>query len=597
MRYTKILPISTLCVLLLESTHGFAATNSEAKLENQLHQISNETVALQQEITALKSELSQVKRQKSSKQVVVVRQSSTSSPSSSRSKANPNLRVSPRIAKNSAPTAIANSGEPGVPIIAGPNITTTAAGLPSGYQPGDIISPSVALNAEGHPILTAEQEVSQEREADVTYLMGSYVMTSQILNIQSAFDASDLVVNQSTMNEDLRFLLQRQELQHIVGIENLPSVHRPQVFLSGKVEPLFIYSQPFGGTSPASSGSTSIDLSSVELDTLAEASDWAYAFTSLNLETNRLRNPSTIGSGNPLNNSRIFLKRGFITIGNLDKSPFYFSAGQEYVPFGRYTSYMLSNPDTLSEGRINARAAVLGFYNRGLYLSTYALNGAADTPSGFDANHVYEWGGNGGYKYAFGKLTGQFGAGYTTNIAEAQGYQLTGLSTSSFAGFSANPTTELLQHPVGGFNAHVQGNMGPINLISEYITATKAFAPEDLTFNGEGARPKALHNEADITFNNVFSSSKSIALFLAYDHAWQSLALNIPQNSYIAGLSTSLWKNTIEAIEYRHDVNYNSNDTASGICDPNNTGIASTCPVTVLGHNQNQVLVQFGTYF
>ena len=51
------------------------------------------------------------------------------------------------------------------------------------------------------------------------------------------------------------------------------------------------------------------------------------------------------------------------------------------------------------ERRINNRAAVLGYYKDGVYVSAYALNGAANTATGFDANNIYEFGTNGGYKY------------------------------------------------------------------------------------------------------------------------------------------------------------------------------------------------------
>src|SRR5262249_20320044 len=144
----------------------------------------------------------------------------------------------------------------------------------------------------------------------------------------------------------------------------------------------------------------SINLSSVELDVLSEAGPWAFGFMSFNFDGGPFSNPATFGLGNPVNNFRLFFKRGFFTIGNLEKSPVYFTMGQLFVPFGDYSSYLLDNPVTLSEGRTNARAAVLGFYKDGLYLSTYAINGAVNTESGFGANHVYEWGANAGYKYA-----------------------------------------------------------------------------------------------------------------------------------------------------------------------------------------------------
>ncbi|HVV68664.1 MAG TPA: LbtU family siderophore porin [Gammaproteobacteria bacterium] len=601
--HNKILAIAiSLC--LFESAPALAAVTSnpsEADLANALQKLTAQTEALQQEVTTLKTELSQEEQRsktepvparhiRTKQQSMLVRQTVQQPPVS-------RYTYAPETTQTAPSTAFPSSLETGFgagTFIAGPNITHTPSGLVSGYQPGDIIPSTVAVNKIGQPILTKEQQDSQERTADIKYLMGSTILSSPILNINSVYDASDLVVNQSTMNEDLRFLQQRQTLEALVGAENLPSQRRPEIFLSGKVEPQFIYFDPFGG--PAS---TSIDIGSIELDTLAEASPWAYGFISFNFESNPLRNPSTLGSGNAINNSRVFLKRGFVTIGNLDKSPFYFTMGQQYVPFGNYSSYLLSNPDTLSEGRVNARAALLGFYHDGLYLSTYALNGAANTETGFDTNHVYEWGANAGYKFksSNGFYSADIGTSYINNIAEAQGYQLNGLGSGFFQGFSENSSTEFLQHPVPGFDAHFNANIGNLSLENEFVTATKEFAKQDLSFNGSGAEPSALHIEGDYTIKNIFDTEKNLAIFLAYDRSWQSLALNIPQNSYIGGLSTSIWKNTIEAIEFRHDTNYPSSDTASGICNPDNLDEPTVCPVPVLGAKQNQVIAQIGVYF
>ncbi len=549
-------------LLLLEPTSSMAlnsASMSEADLANALQKLTEQTAQMQEEISTLRAELRKVKQSKSAKHT-----------ESSLAQAK-----TPKVSRQKRPVTVAT------------NQAVRETNTVDAYTTG--MSPSVVAQQK---ILSPKEEMFQEQEEAINFVIGSTVLSSPILNIHSAYDASDLLVNQSTMNEDLRFLLQRQELERFLGAKaSLPSATRPRVFLSGKVESQFLYFDPFGG--PAS---TSIELSTVELDVLAEASPWAYGFMSINFENNPLRNPATIGSGNPINNSRLFLKRGFLTIGNLDKSPVYFSMGQEYVPFGDYSSYMLSNPVTISEGRINNRAAVLGYYKGGLYLSTYALNGAVNTEEGFDANHVYEWGVNGGYKYASdsGFFKTNIGSGYTTNIAEAQGYQLTGLSSQFFQGFGAHPDTEIITYPVGGFDVHAAVTFGPVSLVSEYITATRNFDEEDLTFNEHGAKPSALHTELDYTFELL---DQAFALWLAYDHTWQSLALNLPKDSYIAGLSTSIWKNTIEAIEYRHDVNYADGTTSGGICDPSGGGTATFCPVPVFGSTQNQFIFQIGVYF
>ncbi len=548
-RYNKILALAIgLCLLETPSIFATTSSMSETQLESALEKLSAQTESLQKEVTALKAELKKVKQQKS-----VVRTIPTPPPQN--------------------PT---NSTE-----------KYTYASTTNN------VLPPISTTASGKPLLSEQEYLQKQHEEDINYLIGSTVLSSPIINIHSAYDASDLIVNQSTMNEDLRFLQQRQSLEELLGGESsLPSATRPRVFLSGKVETQIFYLNPLLGPE-----STGIDLTGVELDVLAEASPWAYGFMSIDFDNAPLRNPLTLGSGNPINNSRLFLQRAFFTIGNLDTSPIYFSMGQMFVPFGDYTTYQLSNPVTKVEGRINNRAAVLGYYKDGVYVSAYALNGAANTATGFDANNIYEFGTNGGYKYTSpsGKFKSNIGAGFVNNIAEAQGYQLNGIGGSEFfQGFAQRLDTELLQHPVGGIDGHVSGVYGPLSMYSEFVAALTKFGDEDLQFNGHGATPAAFHIETNYTFQVL---SRPSAFTIGFEHTWQSLALNLPQSSYLAVFGTSIWKNTIQTLEFRHDTNYPSSDTGGGICDPTGEGTTTFCPVPSQTHTQNQLLLQFGVYF
>lgn len=561
MRPCKLLTL-TLCACLLESAPGFAAApvKSEAELEILLQQISAQTTALQEEVKKLKAELTAVKqqKQKSTKQVIVVKQSVPATQNQSAS-------------------------DGALTVVAGPNITTTASGESSGYHPGELISPDIALNDAGHPILTANEEIQQEKEADITYLMGSYVMTSTVLNIHSAYDASDLIVNQSTMNEDLRFLQQRQTLEDLIGPANLPSVGRPEVFLSGKVEGIASYISPYSGSSMSD-----INVNSAELDVLAEASPWAFGFLSMAFDPSQTIDPLIIGSGDRVGNSNIFLKRGFLTIGNLDKSPVYLTVGQQYVPFGRYSTYTLSSPDTQILGRTNVRAALVGLTKDGFFMSGYGYDGAADM------GNIDDTGVNVGYKYSSGdKYNFSLGAGYINDMADSQGIQDTNGAVGSFQGFAQTLATENIAHTVPGVDLNASFGIGPFNFIAEYITQTRSYAPQDLQFNGRGAKMEAGHLEADYSF---YIFDKHASLTFAYEQSAQALAIGLPKNSYVATFNTSIWKNTIATLEYRYDQNYASTDTSAGICELV-TGVVTTCPGPAGGGNQNTVLAQLGVYF
>lgn len=423
---------------------------------------------------------------------------------------------------------------------------------------------------------------------------GVTVTTSPYLGLRSAFDASDLVSNISTMNEDLRLLQQRETIEQAYRDANLaPFVSdRPLIELSGSLQAFGAYQEPFMGHTYSDIG-----LNKVEFDALSYVSPWvlgimSFAYDSSPLPTLTNPNIQIVGTGQQVANSRIFLKRGFITIGDLHRFPFYLTLGQMFAPYGDYTSELLTNPLTQQLGQTNARTALLGFAKGGFYLEGYTFNGNAFVNN--NSTSINNGGGNIGYKYSpdNSKFSFNVGGGVIGNIADSLGMQLVGSpsyggpASNAFQGFAFNTATELLKRRVPGADAHGELDIGKLTLLGEYVASTQSFDPADLSFDGSGARPQALHTEADYSFRLINFPS---VFTLAYDHSWQSWGIFLPKDSYVAELTTSLFKDTIEAIEYRHDQNYGSTDYASGIGFPTN--------VFAGGGGQNTVTVQAGYYF
>lgn len=425
---------------------------------------------------------------------------------------------------------------------------------------------------------------------------GFIVTTSPYLGLRSAYDATDLVVNLSTMNEDLRLLQQRQKLDNQLAQEgiNIPGTDRPMIELSGGVEGTGSYVSPYKGNTISE-----FDLTRIELDTLSYVSDWATAFISLrydNAPFPGINNGGTAtigqinGSGQEIANSRVFVRRAWVTIGNLDKSPFYMTLGQMFSPFGIYTSQMLSSPMTQQLGQDNNRMALLGFNKDGFYAEGYAFNSATNVGNNLGIDNG---GGNVGYQYSGDKFGYNIGAGYIGNIADSNGMQNTGASSVPlFTGFGFNNSTEILQKRVPGADVHGELDIGKLTLLGEYTGATTNFAQGNMSFDNHGATPKALHTEGDYNFTMFHWPS---VFTLAYDHSWQGLPIGLPQNSYIVDLTTSIWKDTIEELEFRHDVNYPKSDRSSGNVSFNPPFLPISIPS--VGGTQNTVLLQIGAYF
>lgn len=444
---------------------------------------------------------------------------------------------------------------------------------------------------------TVNYTVEKHLDEGSYFTLGMPVFTSPFLGIRSKFDASDLIVNVSTMNEDLRFLEEQQKLNLVLKEKHMPPLDRPLVEISGDV-----VGQGFWSSSYQGEASSDVNLTNARFDVFARVSSWAMGYISTDFDNNPL-DPASEGSGFRLGNSRIFLKRAFLTIGDLDKSPVYFSLGQMYVPFGRYSTSTVTTPDTLALGQTNTRAALLGVSYQGFFAAGYVFRGDSDTDD--DSFDINNWGLNAGYKYRCDPIGVEVGGGYIANLADSNGMQITGNHRrDQFSGFGESHQTEVLVHKVPGMDMHLEFDYGKFGIDTEYIAATRHFAFQDMFYNNHGAKPTAFHIEANYTYT-IADRPSSVAI--AYEQTTQALALRLPRRSLIGTFNVSIWKNTIESLEYRYDENYHSHDRSGGqavaIEDTTINGNPVEEGTLILGGgprgggHRNMIVAQIGVYF
>ena len=127
-----------------------------------------------------------------------------------------------------------------------------------------------------------------------------------------------------------------------------------------------------------------------------------------------------------------------------------------------------------------------------------------------------------------------------------------------------------------------------LSIAGEFIGAAERFSTADMTYNGGGAKPQAMHAEMDYLLPFV-AKKYNTSVGVGYGHTWQALALNLPQNSYSVFLNTSIWRETGESIEFRHDNDYSNAMTATGRGGP--TAMTGT------GRARNTITAQLGVYF
>ena len=416
------------------------------------------------------------------------------------------------------------------------------------------------------------------------FIIGTPVVSSPYIGINSEFNASDLIVNQPYVNEDLYLLQQRKRIYNYL-IENGHSFPAtPVVNLSGKVESQIYHTSHFGTFQ--NNSATDIHLTGIELDTEILVNQWVTGLIAFVYD-----NTPPDMSPRRIDNSHVFLERGFLTIGNLAKFPLYATMGQFYVPFGQYSSSMISDPFTKILGRTKARALELAFSKQfndenNLNLSTFAFRGPSRTS--IDNNGLRNYGANAEYIFTKPKWNIDIAGSYIRSIADSIGMQHNNNDgTNNFEGFATNNNTEIL-NPVSGLDARGTLSIEAFSVTGEYVTASRSFSQTVLSFNGQGAKPSAFHVEADYKFNVL---EKPSAVIIGYDQSKDALGLLIPKKRYIATVSASIWKYTIESLEFRHDIDYSATDVAQG-----QSGLGFN-PINGTGKSGNTITLQVGLYF
>jgi hypothetical protein len=372
---------------------------------------------------------------------------------------------------------------------------------------------------------------------------------------------SELLVNAPSINEDAKLLLRRYlEQKKMMAIAGgvMPPFH-PRLLLSGKLTGQVLFERQYSG-----GGKSDIKFTAAELDTFAEISPWVNGFMAFAYDD------APGSTARQLSNSRLHLDRGFIIIGNFNKSPIYGSIGQMFVPFGRYGSNMISYPLTYFIGKTKARAINIGLAPQGFnapYARVFVFKGAATYGN---RNIIKNGGIDLGFMHDKGIVNSEIGVSYIRNIADAEGFQKTGYQSTAtitrFPGFDTASTTavsdpENLKHGVPGVDVYGNIGIGKVNLLAEYVTATSSFSTQDLTFNSKGAKPSAYNFEAAYVFT-IFRHPSSLAI--GYAGTQQALGLNIPKRRYTGAFSITVLNNAKAMLEYRHDINYGKNDVATG---------------------------------
>ncbi len=530
MKHNALILIMSICLFPM------VAAASNAELQNEIQQLQKQTQELQAQLNRLQTQL--VKQSVPPKSIKPIK---SRVPSGGK-------KMSPKAKKHLALAPFHTS-----------SVTVNAPDA----DPESLEFYPTALVADNHVL---------------TYIAGTPVVTSPYLGSRPAFDGSDYIVNISSINRDIRLMQQRRSLYRAYEKIGYPVPNMPIIALSGKAEPIGILGQPYMGQSKGD-----WTLGSNELDVAALLNDKIEAYMSLAYDAS----PPSVG-GQRVANSALALNMGFVNIGDLDESPFYLTAGQLFAPFGRYSTSMVSAPLTMRLTRTKTRPVILGYKSQkesGPFAALYGFR--SDTTLGNSA----AGGVNLGYIFDVFDGTSEIGASFISSLNDSVGMQFSGSTPgTTFGGFAAPVNGSEAVHKIPGVGVHGSTSFDRYNLTAEWVGATSRYRVQDLSFNGVGALPQAVQLEGSVTF---MAFKRPSSLSFGYQWSKDTLALNLPEHRLSGVFNISIWKDTVESLEYRHDIDFNKNQFANGASAP---GFINANTVGT-GGAADTLLAQIGVYF
>lgn len=268
------------------------------------------------------------------------------------------------------------------------------------------------------------------------------------------------------------------------------------------------------------------------------------------------------------------LDEAYVTVGNFAKSPVYFRAGRQYLPFGTYDRFPLVVNPTQLLTETSATAVQLGFVlPSGFYGSVYGLQGLRqagdfrfDEESGKtdQRQKVRNGGANLGYAYNTDQMGFRIDVGYINNMADVD--------------YITNGMSGQYTDRVGGLSAGIDFRYTMFDFGARYVKALKRFNSSDIDATAydsstHGIEPAAYGLTAGITFPVMAHQSR---FGLGYQHSNDSANIGIngaglPQNRYYGEYMVNISKWTDIGLAVVHDRHYNASIMNGG---SSTTGIA-----------------------
>ena len=259
-------------------------------------------------------------------------------------------------------------------------------------------------------------------------------------------------------------------------------------------------------------------MSTAELGVAAEIHDWVGAEAVLLYDDEEELNVDT----------------AILTIGPPD-GPWSFTAGQYTLPFGTYETNLVSDPMPLEIGETGETAVEFGVEFEGVQGSVFAFNGANDR--GGD-DRISSFGAAAGWSVEYEDSAFGVNASWINDLGESDNLEEIADGDKRVAGWTAS-----------GF-----ASLGGVSVLGEYLTAAREFREV-------GAEPSSYALEVAYEFE---VGGKGVTAAASYQRSEEAIALELPESSYLVGLSVDLVEGVALGVEWKRDNDYGEADGGTG---------------------------------
>lgn len=245
-------------------------------------------------------------------------------------------------------------------------------------------------------------------------------------------------------------------------------------------------------------------------------------------------------------NTDFSLDEGTITLGPSAGKSFVF--GKMYLPFGRYDSLMVSDPQTLVLGETTETVMMLAVENPAGYGSIYIFNGDSIESSELAAGDDETISGG----FSMGRRQGEqydIGIGYITNIADSNTLQE--LENGGTAGE--------VNKSVPGASIHLMIRSGNTTFLAEQVMALESFDSGDLgNAAPNGKKPVATNIEVG------FVRDGGAMLAFAYQTTEDAQFIGLPKSVTAVTMRKEVISGASMALEYAQIEDYETSAGGSG---------------------------------